>query len=46
MEAEETFYLSTRADTGVDAYAVHIEEPSWWVEKLDSLAAWLEDNLN
>jgi hypothetical protein len=26
----------------VDAYTAEIEEPSWWVERLDALAAWLE----
>lgn len=40
-EAESGFH-STRADVAVEAYVADIEEPSWWLEKLDNLAAWLE----
>ena len=43
-EAESTFH-STRADVAVEAYTADIEEPSWWVERLDVLAAWLEGEI-
>jgi cell division protein FtsL len=46
VPVEETLssYHSTRADVSVDAYVADIEEPSWWVERLDALAAWLEED--
>jgi hypothetical protein len=42
-EEGESAFHSTRADVAVEAYVADIEEPSWWVERLDALAAWLED---
>ena len=41
-ELSESTFHSTRADVAVEAYVADIEEPSWWVERLDTLAAWLE----
>ena len=43
-ESDSTFH-STRADVAVEAYVADIEEPSWWVERLDVLAAWLEGEI-
>ena len=44
-ELSESTFHSTRADVAVEAYAADIEEPSWWVERLDVLAAWLEGEI-
>lgn len=43
-EESSSSYHSTRADVSIDAYVADIEEPSWWVERLDALAAWLEED--
>lgn len=29
-------------ENNVDAYIAEVEEPEWWVELLDTIAAWLE----
>ena len=39
-EAQPGFGM-VRLEYTVDAYAVELESPGWWVEKLDAFAAWL-----
>lgn len=33
---------NVHAEHSVDAYRSELEEPAWWVEKLDVVAAWLD----
>ncbi len=42
LESEATLYGATHIESSIDAYAVEVESPGWWVEKLDAFAAWLE----
>lgn len=42
MEPVETSYQVVYVENSVDAYIDNVEQPSWWQEKLDALAAWLE----
>jgi hypothetical protein len=41
-EEEVPSFHSTQTEVGMETYDANIEEPSWWVERLDTLAAWLE----
>ena len=42
IEPVETSYQVVYVKNSVDAYIDNVEQPSWWQEKLDTLAAWLE----
>jgi len=41
LEAQESIYRVVQIESSIDAYTIE-ESPGWWVEKLDTLAAWLE----
>jgi len=32
-----------RVENSIDDYIVEVEEPAWWLETLDAVAAWLEN---
>ena len=42
FEPEESGYGVGRIEYDVDAYVDQVEKPSWWVQKLDTFAAWIE----
>jgi hypothetical protein len=35
-------YSNIPMENSVDAYVADVEQPNWWVEKLDAFAEWLE----
>ena len=41
VEKEEPGFGMVRLEYNVDAYVTDVESPGWWVQKLDTFAAWL-----
>ena len=42
VEPEEPVYSAPAQENSVDAYVANVEGPGWWVEKLDTIARWVE----
>ncbi len=43
-DSAEPIYGEVHIESSIDAYTVDTEHSSWWVEKLDVIAAWVESN--
>ncbi len=42
LESQKFMGDSERLESSIDAYVVDDENSSWWLQKLDALAAWIE----
>jgi hypothetical protein len=42
VEPEDPVYSIPAQENSVDAYVANVEGPGWWVEKLDTIARWVE----
>ncbi len=43
VEIEDSIYFTTQTEMSINSYTAELEAPSWWIERLDEFAAWLEE---